>query len=201
MSRERRHSNSCLPKGSGSYANWMATGRGSASGISLTASQRSCRQPAAQQLRFTVRQLAESTTRLSLPTDIRRHGHKSDRCDLNATFHLLNFPVFFGLADYIVKTGEPPYQGSSRHGRVVLEADGWSITIAETDATQVLAKGLSAQGGYVLTHVGQIKRADGSTFTSDGLEDVLTCLHYFLSFALGRWAGVCAARRIRSKGV
>jgi hypothetical protein len=38
--------------------------------------------------------------------------------------------------------------------------------------------------------VGQIAREDGSTFSSEQASDLLTCLHYFLSFTLGRWAGL-----------
>jgi hypothetical protein len=86
--------------------------------------------------------------------------------------------------------GEPPRRGLYRCGRVKLKADGWVITIAATDRTEDLTKGLEAQGGYVLTHVGRIVREDGSKFSSEQLDDLLECLHYFLSFALGRSAGV-----------
>ena len=40
------------------------------------------------------------------------------------------------------------------------------------------------------THVGRMAREHGSTFSSEQLEDLLSCLHQFLSFASGRWAGV-----------
>lgn len=107
-----------------------------------------------------------------------------------ATFHLFNFPDFFGPQDYILATCEPPRQSSRRCGRVVLSAYGWNITVAATDRTNSLTKGLEAQGGYALTHMGRIAREEGSTFSSEQLEDLLSCLHCFLSFALGRWAGV-----------
>ena len=38
--------------------------------------------------------------------------------------------------------------------------------------------------------MGQIAREDGSTFSSEQLDDLLICLHYFFSFAMGRWAGL-----------
>jgi hypothetical protein len=38
--------------------------------------------------------------------------------------------------------------------------------------------------------MGKIERDNASTFTSEQLEDILQCLHYFLSFSLGRWAGL-----------
>jgi len=107
-----------------------------------------------------------------------------------ATFHLFNFPEFMGPEDYVLTTGEPPLQGRRRCGRVVLDADGWNITLAATGRTDNLVKALKAQGGHILTHLGRIARQDGSTFSSERLEELLSCLHYFLSFALGRWAGI-----------
>jgi hypothetical protein len=107
------------------------------------------------------------------------------------TFHLFNFPDFIGPEDYILKTNHPPGQTWQRRcGAVVLQADGWKVTIAATDRTDSLTKALNAQGGYALTHMGRISREDGSKFSSDQIDELLHCLHYFLSFALGRWAGV-----------
>jgi hypothetical protein len=107
-----------------------------------------------------------------------------------ATFHLFNFPDFFGPDDYVLTEGGPPRQGWRRCGRAVLMADGWTITIAATDKTDDLCKALDAQGGYVVTHMGEIRREDGSTFPSDQLDGLMHCLHAFLSFVLGRWAGI-----------
>ncbi|MCX7428007.1 MAG: hypothetical protein NTW96_20555 [Planctomycetia bacterium] len=107
-----------------------------------------------------------------------------------AKFHLFNFPEFRAPEDYFLQTGEPPLQGSMVCGCVVLKTDDWRITVAATDRTSDLVEGLRAQGGYALTHVGQIVREDKTTFASEQLDDVLSCLHYFLSFVLGRWAGL-----------
>ena len=38
--------------------------------------------------------------------------------------------------------------------------------------------------------MGEITRADGAKFSSEQLESVLTTLQHYLSFCLGRWAGV-----------
>lgn len=108
----------------------------------------------------------------------------------NATFHLFNFPELVGPEDYILVTGDPPLQSFKRCGRVVLSADGWRITVAATDQTDELTKALKSQGGFLITHVGRIHREDGSTFSSEQLNDLLSCLQYFFSFASGRWAGV-----------
>jgi hypothetical protein len=106
-----------------------------------------------------------------------------------ATFHLFNFPEFRGSDNYVLQTGEPPLQGFKTCGRAILKADGWIVTIAATNRTDDLEKQLRAKGGYVITHIGQIVREDGAEFTSEELDDVLTCLCYFLSLTLGRWVG------------
>lgn len=107
-----------------------------------------------------------------------------------ATFHLFNFPEFHGPEDYNLTTGASPHRKWKRCGRAILKADGWNITIAATDRTADLCKALGAQGGFMITHMGRIERDDGSPFSSEQLDDLLHCLHYFLSLALGRWAGV-----------
>lgn len=109
---------------------------------------------------------------------------------LLVTLHLFNFPDFFGPEDYILATKDKVDQTLRRCGRVVLRAGGWTVSIAATGRTKALTDALKAQGGYVLTHMGQITREDQSTFSSEQLAEFLNCLHRFLSFALGRWAGV-----------
>jgi hypothetical protein len=108
----------------------------------------------------------------------------------SAVFHLFNLPYLFGPEDYSLTQREPRSEKHTRCGRVNLKADGWDITIAATGKTSDLCEALKNQGGFVITHMGRIEREDGSTFSSRHLEDLLRCVHYFLSFALGRWAGV-----------
>jgi hypothetical protein len=59
-----------------------------------------------------------------------------------------------------------------------------------TEQTDELNKSLKTHGGYVITHMGQVERQDGSQFSSEKLRGWLSALHHFLSFAFGRWAGV-----------
>jgi hypothetical protein len=105
-------------------------------------------------------------------------------------FHLFNFPAFIGPQDYVLATVEPLRRVLQHCGRIELKAGGWKITIAATDQTGRLTKALDAQGGYVITHMGRVVRGDGSAFSSEQLDELLICLQHFLSFALGRWAGV-----------
>lgn len=102
------------------------------------------------------------------------------------SFHLFNLPNFYGSGDYILETEER----SQRCGRVVLTADGWEITIAATDAIETLTKELESLGGYAITHVGSVVRTERSNFSNGDLEDLLRCLHYFISFSFGRWVGL-----------
>jgi hypothetical protein len=108
----------------------------------------------------------------------------------SAKFHVFNFPDFFGPDSYTLTYGSPTTPSAKACGRAILKADGWTTTIAATGTTDDLCDMLDSQGGYVITHVGEIRRDDGSTYTSDQLDDLLRCLKYFLSFALGRWVGV-----------
>jgi hypothetical protein len=106
------------------------------------------------------------------------------------TFHLFNFPDFLGPEDYILTTTDSVNRTSKRCDRIVLQSGDWRVTIAATDQTDKLTKAFKTRGGYALTHMGQITRVDESTYSSEQLTELLNCLHYFLSFALGRWAGV-----------
>jgi hypothetical protein len=117
-----------------------------------------------------------------------------------AVFHLFNFPAFIGPEDYSLVTGQPPHQASRLCGCIILKADDWQITIAATDKTDDLVEALKDKGGYVITHMGKIEREDGSTFSSEQLADLLCCLHFFLSAALGRWAGVALPVGLNQNG-
>jgi len=107
-----------------------------------------------------------------------------------AVLHLFNFPDFYSLDDSTSdhQTGDEP--GRVQWGQVVLCADGWRITVATLPDTRDRCEALRRMGGYAITHMGRIERQDGSEFSSEDLSELLTCIHDFLSLALGRWAGV-----------
>ncbi len=107
-----------------------------------------------------------------------------------ATFHLFNFPDFFASEQLDLKTETTSVQNENKCKRVVMKAKGWIIIITDINRTYDLEKELEDHGGYVITHVGKIFHEDGSTFTSEQVDELLTCLHYFLSLVLGCWAGL-----------
>lgn len=119
------------------------------------------------------------------------------------TFHLFNFPDFLGPEDYTLSTKNEVSQMFRRCGRVVLRANGWTVTIAATDRTKEVTDALKAKGGYVVTHMGQLTREDKSNFSSEQLAELLSCLHCFLSFALaarGESAAIFLSTRFKVFG-
>ena len=108
----------------------------------------------------------------------------------NAKFHLFNFPNCFGNQDYSLGEQTGTITQFKRCGLVRLAVDNWEIAItARSDVAEVCGT-LEMRGGHVITHVGEIKTLDGSTFTWKSLSELLEILWYFLSFATGRKTGV-----------
>ena len=100
-----------------------------------------------------------------------------------------------------VSTGRPAGSAFSRYAAALIH-DGWRVNlVAVPDADEVYKK-LKVNGGYGFTHVGQLARLDGATFTVHEAERILDSVTAFLSFARGaacdlpiRW-GRCATGEI-----
>lgn len=100
-------------------------------------------------------------------------------------FHVLNFPEFLGKSDVIISEKNR----SERRGQIILKYDGWQIKITAVRNLRSLFKSLKSEGGYVITHVGEIERLNKRSFSKDECEEILLVLHYFLSFAAGYFTG------------
>ena len=74
------------------------------------------------------------------------------------------------------------------YGRLALKVDGWTITLDVRPDHSDIWRDLNKSDVYVMTHVMEIRRADGASFTPRDAEPVLTAMHGGISFALGRWA-------------
>lgn len=107
----------------------------------------------------------------------------------SVTFHLLNWPDFFGPDSYVLRTGAPPLNGFKLCGRLVLQLDSWTITVAATEDTRSAVESLNESGGYIITHVGEIRRTNGDEFSTEELDRLLVPLSYLFSFTFGRWSG------------
>lgn len=108
-----------------------------------------------------------------------------------AVFHLFNLPDLHGSENYVLLTGETPHQGARSCGCLTLKFDGWFVTVAGNGNTHKVVKSLKQTGGYVITHVGEIKREDCTDFSSQDLESVLEFLTYLFAFSFGRWSSPC----------
>lgn len=100
-------------------------------------------------------------------------------------FHVLNFPEFHGTSNKSVVEKNR----IERRGQVILEAEGWKITITAVRNLKSLYKSLQSDGGYIITHVGCIERVDNSKFISNKSSEIIDALHYFLSFSAGFFTG------------
>lgn len=110
--------------------------------------------------------------------------HKLDR----VTFHLPNYPDLFGGKQYhdeITKDGKTT---SLSWSQVVLEYDGWKITLQPyQDIFALRQKGRESQK-VVLSGVGEIRRTVGSQFKKKDVKPLLRALRIFLSFAFAEWS-------------
>jgi hypothetical protein len=52
-----------------------------------------------------------------------------------------------------------------------------------------LTRDLKSQGGFAITHTGQMMRRDGSAFSAETMDELLSALFYLLSFCRGLWCG------------
>jgi hypothetical protein len=67
------------------------------------------------------------------------------------------------------------------------DAGGWRITLDVRPDHDEVWTDLHKSDVYVMTHVMELRRIDGATFTPSEAETLLTALHLGVSFALGRW--------------
>ncbi len=116
-------------------------------------------------------------------------GIVSDRLAIDAgrrltslVFHLTNFPGYLGSR---IRNSAQGW-----HGRATLSAANWRITLDSVPKLSDLERTLSAAGGYAITHVGRLERADASLFSLPEASAMLELLTHFFSFAAGRWSAV-----------
>ena len=104
-------------------------------------------------------------------------------------FHLFNFVNRSGT-----RSSKEENETSCHHPEHVdLICDEWDIELKSMSSTGDNIKTLENEGGYRLTHIGGIKKADGTAFSGKDADDCLKDLGFFLSFAKGGWCNpVCA---------
>ena len=104
-------------------------------------------------------------------------------------FHLLNFGDLVGARQSTEQSGTMVH----RIEHVDLAYDEWKVELKSLTFTRENIKALKEEGGYRLTHIGGIQKADGTTFSGKEASECLYALRFFLSFAKGGWCEpICA---------
>jgi len=98
-------------------------------------------------------------------------------------FHLFNFVDLLGTPGSVQQNET----GMHRIEHVDLMCDQWHVELKSLLSTREEIKKLKEEGGYRLTHVGGIKRADNALFSGKDAQECLRALRFFLSFAKGGW--------------
>ena len=99
----------------------------------------------------------------------------------HVVFHVTNFHNIVGRPTAVLKKNGRRYFIE----RILFEAEGWKITLDQLETTPEIIKSLNAQGGYGITHVGKLERADGQVFTEKEALVFLQIFTDFLSFTRG----------------
>lgn len=104
-------------------------------------------------------------------------------------FHLFNFKKIIGTSS----SGEERDNAWHRIEHVDLKSADWAIQLRSVFETSANFKELENEGGYGLTHVAYLSKADRSLFTGEKAQEVLGLLRDFFSFAKGsRCHPVCS---------
>ena len=98
----------------------------------------------------------------------------------SVVFHLLNYPDFLGKV-ITSPTGR-------RTGRVEADFAGWHLTLDNLAETRELRGELQRDGGFAITHVGELRRAAGEAFGGTSVSAIRDDLGMALSFARGGWS-------------
>lgn len=124
-------------------------------------------------------------------TTLRVRGRVGERLDepagpnaSKARFLVMNFPPILGRP---IEVG----QDWSGLARVSLCSDEWHIDVDRaTDSCKRLER-LKESGGFAWTASAVIRRPDNSKFSAEDCHRALETLFFYLSFAAGRWTGLC----------
>jgi hypothetical protein len=101
-----------------------------------------------------------------------------------ALVHWMNLPDYTGnrILHQSSNVGSTTW-----NGRLAIEVDGWDITLDGRPDNGSLFREDVGLALYVLTHVMELRRADGSSFDVESAKRMIDALRLSLSFAAGRW--------------
>lgn len=87
-----------------------------------------------------------------------------------------------------------------RLGRVKLKASPWLVEITAVDEIAKIKKSLNNNEGFGITHNGLIRQENQESFSVKDVEDFLTALSLFISFARGSYSGIPIITGFNSSG-
>jgi hypothetical protein len=96
--------------------------------------------------------------------------------------HIVNFHDLLGRPVAALSDSAGSYRFIERN---VLEAEGWKLTLDQLRTTTKHVEQLNRQGGFAITHVANLERADGQTFEGKEAIQFLDLCSHFFSFARG----------------
>ena len=109
------------------------------------------------------------------------------QCISKMTFCIVNFLDFLGSG---VKHGKLGYRG-----RTKFSFEQWEIIIDKrydySKKNKDIFGQLKISAGYSITHIGCIQRTDQTPFLPGDVEHILKSVQWLLSFAAGRFVGIC----------
>ena len=104
-------------------------------------------------------------------------------------FHLFNFKDI--LAKH--RSSEKKGAGICSIGHVDLSCNGWKVQLRSLVETSDNFKKLKSEGGYQLTHIGCLRKNNGTVLSGKETNKILNALRFFISFAKGAWCEpICA---------
>ena len=80
-------------------------------------------------------------------------------------------------------------------GRMEFEIEDFEVTIDKRyDFTKELNDTLKDKAGSIITHIGRMRKKDGSLFRTNNINDVLDNISMALSFMCGRYVDICIVK-------
>jgi len=112
-------------------------------------------------------------------------------------FHLANFPDFIGLPIRI----EGDRGVGAFSGRITLESDQWIGFIDSIPETSHLREEQKQNGGFYISHVGEIRPKSDQYLDEDQLDSICSSLRYLFGFCRGAWTGPLFPQGIRKNEI
>lgn len=124
---------------------------------------------------------------------VRTTGMKAERL----VFHLVNFPDYIGLPI----RAEAGHKIKTFSGRITIESEQWIGVIDSIPEARHLCEEQKQNGGFYISHVGEIRPKNERHFDTPQLDSIYSNLRYLLGFCRGAWTGPVFPRGIKESEI